>query len=319
MRSFGSFSNVVIALMALLLVVDTVSAQECTVCGNAANVFSNPSAKWNGLTCQQLQNSLTALGAAEGCSAVLDSGRYNWFQHESFCGCQGFTAPETCSLCADDELVAFPTNPVPWPEPERYTCAEAAELARHVSDPSICSNEIATDAVKQTCCRKKGEGCPTCSLGGGFKLNSRYRNITCDLVAADTFELDNVQCKAYYGRDTHYWMNWETFCGCDGAVIPEKPCTLCGSNLEVVNPDAITPWVNETDVYTCAEANALALHISDNDVCVDEVQTPAVLEACCGPITGGGGGGATDSSAFTPVISAAAAGLSMAMLMLAML
>ncbi|KAL3942724.1 MAG: hypothetical protein SGBAC_003131 [Bacillariaceae sp.] len=321
MRSFGSF-GIAIAIALMALMVNTVSGQACTVCGNAANVYSNPTAKYNGLTCSELQVGLEQLNNTEACETTINSDRYSWFEHESFCGCQGVTAPETCNICGDDELVAFPTNAVPWEfDDERYTCAEAVEFARHVSDPTVCSNQVATPAVKQACCRKQGEGCPTCTLGGGFKTNNRYRNITCDLIAEETFELDSVQCKAYYGRDTHYWLDWETFCGCDGALVPDKPCTLCGSFSEVVNPEAIAPWVNETDVYTCAEAHALALHISDNDVCVDEVQTPEVLAACCGPSTGGPAAApAADSSAFTPAtaVVSAGTGLMLAMLMLAM-
>lgn len=311
MRSIGSLS-VTIALVALTA--STVSAQSCTVCGNAANNFTKPTAKYNKLTCQQLQDSLTTSGEANLCSEVLTGDKYSWFQHESFCGCVGAQAPETCQICADDEIVAFPTSYVPWDqEEERYTCAEAVELARHVSDSTVCTNVVATPAVKQTCCRKIGEVCPLCTMGGNFIPDNRYKNITCGALQQETFALDSVQCKAYYGRDTHYWMNWETFCGCENAVVPNKPCTLCGSSMEVSNPDAIAPWVNETDVYTCKQADELARHISDNSVCIYDVQTPEVLAACCGPI------GGVMSAASTPLgMVSASAGFMMALLMLAM-
>jgi len=312
-------STLSLVLMAILS--STSSAQSCTICGTVANnTFSNPTAKYNSLTCQALQADLTALGNAEACANVFLSSKYTWMQHESFCGCEGFTAPDSCKICEDDEVLAFPTNYVPWEqETERYTCAEAVEFARHVSDSTICSNVVATPAVKQACCRKIGEVCPVCQLADtSFNRDQRYSNITCAQLERDTKEMNNNECKAYYNQDSHYWMNWETFCGCEGAEKP-KGCPLCGSNMEVVNPDAIAPWENETDVFTCAQANDLAMHITNSLVCSEETQTPAVFSACCGPIGGGGGDGGAPSAAFTPaVMISAATGLMMIMSMMSM-
>lgn len=291
-------------LMAVLS--STSSAQNCTICGTAGNNFTNPTAKYNGRTCGQLQADLDALGNAEACDSLFLSPTYTWFQQESFCGCEGSTAPDSCNICGDGEILAFPNSYVPWEQQEeRYTCAEMAELARHVSDSTVCSNVVATPAVKETCCRKMGEVCPVCQLAGtNFNRELRYDNITCEMLESATKGMNNNQCKAYYGQDTHYWMNWESFCGCEGAQEP-KGCPLCGTDMEVVNPDAIAPWENETDVYTCAQAHDLASHITDEIVCTDEVQTQKVKEACCGPIAGGGG----DSAAFAPaaILSAATA------------
>lgn len=281
----------------------TSSAQNCTICGNAANNFINPTAEYDDLSCEKLQSALTGLGTKEACDNFLAPSS-SWFQYESFCGCEGSVAPDSCKICGDGEILAFPFSKVPWTHVEaRHTCADAVEIARHVTNSTVCSNFVATPAVKETCCRKIGEVCPVCRLPGTkFNRERRYENITCGMLEEQTKELNKNECSAYYSQDTHYWMNWKSFCGCEGVAKP-KGCPLCGTNMEVVNPNATAPW-EETEVYTCAQAEALTSHISDEKVCRNEVQTPATLKACCGPIA------AVASAAFAPAaILSAATGL----------
>jgi hypothetical protein len=284
-----------------------VTAQNCTVCGTSENVFTNPNAKYDTVTCAALQSSVADIAAnATECEAQFSTDRWEWLDVPSWCGCEDATASETCNICDDDEVFGFPNAIVPWEdEPEEYTCSEAVELARHLSDPTICSTLVATAAVKATCCRPKGVLCSVCPIPNTpYQAAAQYRGFSCEMLGQDIELLTTDQCTEYFSADSTYWMNWESFCGCDGYTAP-KLCNLCGDGMKVVNPDAIAPWEDEVDTFTCAEADKLAGHVIDTTVCTDEVQTDAVKVACCGPSTDVSGA----SDKIVSVMGAIAAGV----------
>jgi hypothetical protein len=273
------------------LLASAVTAQNCTVCGISQDVvFTNPNAMYDTVTCAELQSSVADIANATECEAQFSTPRWAWIDVPSWCGCEAVTAPETCKICEDDEILGFPNAIVPWDdESEEYTCSQAVELARHVSDPTICSTVVATTEVKETCCRPKGVLCSVCPIPNTpYQAAAQYQGFSCGMLDQEIESLTTDQCTEYFNEDEASWLNWESFCGCDGYAAP-KICSLCGAGMMVVNPDVTAPWEDEVDTFTCAEANELAGHVVDFTVCADEVQTDAVKTACCGPSTDGSG------------------------------
>lgn len=296
-----SFSLVLSAALASSVIV---SAQNCTVCGTTNNSFTKPNAAYDGVTCAELQSSIGNITNATECAAQFQIPKWEWLDVPSWCGCEGVVAPETCKICEDDEVFGFPDAIVPWDdEALEYTCAQAVALARHVPDSNTCSAVVATTAAKETCCRPKGALCSVCPIPNApFQNTAQYQGFTCGMLETDIESLTTDQCSEYFEDSTVSWLNWDSFCGCDGSAAPAR-CSLCGEGMMVVNPDANAPWEDEVDTFTCAQADELASHVVDNTVCADEVQTAAVIDACCGPAPDENTSGAFDTITVSVVVA----------------
>eukprot|EP00980_Cylindrotheca_fusiformis_P028089 scaffold22578_cov164-Cylindrotheca_fusiformis.AAC.15 len=275
------------AALALLLtsaasILGGASAQNCTICGgNATDDFERPDASYEGISCAELQESIMNITNSTECDDVFASSLWSWIDVPSWCGCPNVDAPDTCQICGDDEVLGFPNEIVPWDDEDlEYSCSDAVDMARHVPDSTMCTDSVATTDVKETCCRPKGFLCPICPLSDTpFDTTAQYEGFTCGQLQAETEFLNTDECTDYFNAGDKSWLEWGSLCKCEG-YNPAPKCTLCGEGMMVVNPEA-TAW--ENDVYTCAEADKLARHVSSLVVCADEFQTDDALAACCGP------------------------------------
>lgn len=126
-------------------------AFECKICSDG-KTMSNPNARYDFLSCLGLEDNLKEADDVACSDYFADPGK-SWLNYPSFCGCQSSIAPAVCQLCDDGQELNLSKDLVPWEEQEdEYTCQSAAEIARHVKDPTACS-WVASEKVKQLCCK----------------------------------------------------------------------------------------------------------------------------------------------------------------------
>jgi hypothetical protein len=260
----------------------------CSVCGlDVEASMTNMDARFDFNTCAEYETSLKAIKYEAGCVNFFDHPDRNFLHFPSFCGCEGAVAPDTCKICADDEILFSINRNVPWYDDDKdedeYTCEAAAEIAKSTKDAETCSEFLATDKVKQACCRKPG-ACSICRAGATMsKPNKGYREWTCQSLNDDVKMFNSVQCEAEF--EDYDWLDLQSYCGCE-RVLPPKTCDMCGPGKVLGNKDALVPWewsdsITEVYDYTCEYAYEMSLSITYDDDCEIDFATDLVRAKCC--------------------------------------
>jgi len=158
---------------------------ECFLCGGKDVQMNNPDGYYGGgVTCEQLDKMRFQLVPAQSCESVREV-LNEFISLESFCGCEGYEAPEICGPVCDanqsinkdgfivleddddfnDEGRNPPTNDYDYVDDdgddeyydEPITCEQGNEYAKHITDNDFCMDTVDTAANKEACCIGTGE------------------------------------------------------------------------------------------------------------------------------------------------------------------
>lgn len=226
----------------------------------------------------------------------------------TFCGCTGaepLPDEPTCPFCGD-EGVFDPTLELEIDFLNvTLSCADIAELAQYVVDEELCQLVIASNI--DVCCRAAASDVPSLAPIMASDVNStcgvcfdgsdvqepekviyyvNYAdggNPTCAEWDSYLRSLPEEQCQVIVDMDP---VNTATFCGCDGATLPNVCGPLCPVDEAIADPDLEVSFSNNatdvTTVLTCEQADDLALFVRDPQFCSDNV--PIFPESCCVPV-----------------------------------
>jgi len=126
----------------------------CSVCGGPESniAFANRTISFaEDATCEELDAAL-AFAPNGTCQDVLGAFPISV---QSWCGCTGYDVPEQCPFCIEGTAVADAALTVPN---AGVTCGEAQEIARHVTNETVCAGPIA--AVASFCCSEEETASP---------------------------------------------------------------------------------------------------------------------------------------------------------------
>ena len=228
------------------------------------------------LPCSEYEESMLSGVAVEDCQATIDG-----FVEESvvdlfsFCGCNGFSAPELCDFCPGSTVAyggatAFGT-----------ACDNLEAIAPFVVDYDYCVGTI--QLLSDFCpCEtivndERDAPCSICPNGGEMELPDRYvpfggLDRTCKETESMLAVYDAEECEAFQKEIPLDVASW---CGCIGVNRPES-CTLCTEKSMIDNADIKIP---DLAGLTCSDIAEIAPYVKDNSVCDDFVH--ALTGECC--------------------------------------
>jgi hypothetical protein len=223
-------------------------------------------------TCASIDSDLS-LFPASSCSGFQDQVN-SLFDVAAWCGCDGANPPDFCSFCDDEEAMVHPDSEIAGSG--GLTCTTAANLARFVTDPTVCSIEFA--ALSRGCCQSE-DRCPICPDGSSLGLPERPYIFSEEPVTCFDFEfqirfLAPQECETFNDAIPIDMASW---CGCEGATSP-KACSLCPDGYVVANENVEIPDWNG---LTCGLAAELAEYVIDQQFCDEAVSV--IGSECCKP------------------------------------
>jgi len=191
----------------------------------------------------------------------------------SFCGCNGASESDKCSLCPAGIALVNPSLNVPGAG--GLSCLEVDNYLRFVTDEASCM--VIAESARSVCCTPAPD-CHICSNPAvpynRDKLYPPY-GLTCSqlnlLLNPSLWFNNELTCQAIQDRFGFY-------CECDNAVKPN--CSLCPMDDQPPDPTLTIPVLGPG--ITCGEINDYA-SLRTQDTCTEEMAGWGVdVRAFCG-------------------------------------
>jgi hypothetical protein len=247
--------------------------RECGLCApGSVGTPDLPVPFFGSATCASIDSDLSFFPASS-CSGFQEQVN-SLFDVAAWCGCDGANPPDFCSFCDDEEAMVHPDSEIAGSG--GLTCTTAANLARFVTDPTVCSIEFA--ALSRGCCQSE-DRCSICPDGSSVGLPERPYIFSEEPVTCFDFEfqirfLAPQECETFNDAIPIDMASW---CGCEGSTSP-KACSLCPDGYVVANENVEIP---DSNGLTCGLAAELAEYVVDQQFCDESVSV--IGSECCKP------------------------------------
>ena len=252
------------------------SDSECGLCAPGGHL-ETPDLQvpfFTSATCASIDSDLSFFPASS-CSGYQDQVN-SLFDVAAWCGCDGDNPNYFCSFCDDDEPIFNPDFEIAGSG--GLTCATAANLARFVADPTICSVDFA--ALARGCCQSE-DRCSICPDGSSVGFPERPYVFSDQPITCFDFEfqigfLAPQECEVFADAIPIDMASW---CGCEGATSP-KSCSLCPEGYVVLANENVE--IPDSNGLTCGLAAELAQYVVDQQFCEESVSV--IGGECCEPL-----------------------------------
>lgn len=132
----------------------------CFLCGSADASFDKEKIIDETMTCGSLDEMMQLNPRSESCDAWLGMYSSGYLNVQSYCGCEGAVAPDTCKPCPDGYTV---NATAAVPDESGMTCADGAEMFSHLLEEGC--NDMTSDATEMEEIQKACCIAPTTSAG----------------------------------------------------------------------------------------------------------------------------------------------------------
>jgi hypothetical protein len=221
------------------------------------------------MTCLDL-NELVSYTPQDECAETIGN---EDFSVASWCGCEGVEAPEDCSLCGPDDQLKNAEFEIPGTD--GWTCEYAEEFARHVTNATICEEQVKLLAGVLCGCEPKPTPCSLCPEWSAIEDPSREGPL--GVGSCDSFERSigkhSSDCQVRLDESNNFF-DLSSICCVE--VAPPGQCNLCGEGGTLINTGAT---VEMGIAQTCQSFHDLVPAVTDPVQCQDMIDAAASL--CC--------------------------------------